>query len=227
LQRAEGPVPVGSGAQLHARDEPALEPQREQHAHEQEHDDSHGLEEPDPAVVLREVRDRHRVGEDEVHAVTSAVARATATTLPAPVRSVARTWEPGEFPGTHTTWSTIAVTSAGRVIVPCSALTASWSPSVTPTAAAGAAEGRATGRLAVPARNASPSWARPRSSRSRQVARTAWPGATTTTGWAATAGALARDPSQRPSAASSACTTSAVARPRSTSSSSASAVSTR
>src|SRR5690606_37779231 len=119
LQRAEGAVPVRARTQLHARHEAALEPQREQDAHEQEDDDADGLEEPDPTVVLREVRDRLRGAEHEVHAVTSAFARATPTTLPAPWRRVARTCEPGELPGTHTTWSTISVMSTGSVIVPC------------------------------------------------------------------------------------------------------------
>src|SRR5690606_1175592 len=165
LPRTLGAVPVGAGPQLHARDEPTLEPQREQHAHEQEDDDPDRLEQPDPPVVVREVRDRVRRGEQRaqghgVHAVTSVAAFATATTLPPPARSVGRTREPGELPGSHTTWSAIGVTRTGNVIVPCSVLTATCSPSATPSACAVAADSRATGLLAVPARYGSPSWPR-------------------------------------------------------------------
>src|SRR5690606_3128898 len=232
LPRTRGAVPVGAGPQLHARDEPTLEPQREQHAHEQEDDDPDRLEQPDPPVVVREVRDRVRRGEQRaqghgVHAVTSVAAFATATTLPPPARSVGRTREPGELPGSHTTWSAIGVTRTGSVIVPCSVLTATCSPSATPSACAVAADSRATGLLAVPARYGSPSWPRPRSSMSRHVARTASPGPTSGTGAAPTTGAAARAPSHAPRCAISACARSAVAIARSTSSSSARAESTR
>ena len=61
LEQAERAVHVGAGPLLHAADDLALEPDREQHADQQEHDDRDGLDQDDPPRVVAEVgRDRRR-----------------------------------------------------------------------------------------------------------------------------------------------------------------------
>src|SRR5690606_37546901 len=154
----------------------ALRPDGEEHEEQQHDDDPDRLDHPDPPGVVGEVGSgggdgvAHHHGRDH-HRVTS-----RSTSSPAPAPSISCTWDPGEFSGSQTTSSDIVVTASGRVMLPAGPRTVTGAPSVAPSWAARAAERRTTGRCAVPARCGSPSWPRPASSMSFQVARTACPG---------------------------------------------------
>ena len=57
--------------------------------------------------------------------------------MPAPARSVARTAQPGEFVGSQTTWSGMAVTTTGSTTAPAAVPTCTRPPSRTPTCGRG------------------------------------------------------------------------------------------
>src|SRR5690606_20980986 len=69
----------------------------------------------------------------------------TCTTAPASAPRVARTAEPVELVGTHTTPSGIGVSTSGSVTCPRSVRTVTASPFVTPSRSPSAGETRATG----------------------------------------------------------------------------------
>ncbi len=139
---------------------------------------------------------------------------------------VARTAQPRALVGSQTTRSGSSAMTTGSTSVPRRVATAMEPPSTTPTSAAVATLSRARAGLAVPARCSSPSCIRPASISSCQVASNASPLAGTSGATAATLGATGRFvPGARRTSSSRAAAT--LGRPSGTSSSSASACSTR
>ena len=187
LEQAERAVHVGAGTHLHAADDLALEPDREQHADQQEHDDGDGLDQPDPPRVVAEVGCRPgatAATRQERHARASTVWRGR------PDRCQAHHGRPRRRAGRrgHRRRPAIrrqpdhVVRHVGERPRAASSVPASVRHArgcrrpARRRAAAVPAEMRATGRLAVPARNGSPDCRRPASSSWCQVASTAVPG---------------------------------------------------
>src|SRR4029079_8106078 len=131
-------------------------PDHEQRRHDEEGEDHHRLHQDDPAVVLGEAHCRvvgaAPGGRHEREQAHPAPPRAICTTAPAPARRLSYTVDDCESAGSQTTRSGRSSTRTGRVIRPDDVDTTTSSPSSTPTSAAVAAESRATGRVAVPAR---------------------------------------------------------------------------
>ena len=170
LQQPERPGPVRPGALLHPPDHPALGPDHEQRAEQEEQEDGEHLDDDQPPGVVPEIGQRRILCLD---GQAGHGALLTVTTLPWPAPSSLRTAQPAELAGSQTTRSGMSAISAGTVMVPCSVATVTLPPSLTPASAAVAADIFATATRAVPARFGSPSCIRPASRRLCQVARTA------------------------------------------------------
>src|SRR5690606_5546608 len=102
-----------------------------EHARQEERDDEHGLDDVRPDRVVREVDHHAPCPSTTVAGALGTAARAMRTRDPGPAASVPWTREPGEARGSQTTWSGIAVRATGSVMLPCSVVTVSRSPSRT------------------------------------------------------------------------------------------------